>query len=171
MKKIIFIMGSIFALLYTLANGYGQKPPVELNTSQNTPNVAAIITDPAYKLGTIRHIVLIRYKEGVTDAQKQVATERFMNLTNIARRNNEPYIVSIETGQQDSPEKLNLNLQQAFIVTFKSEGDRNYYVGKPYVTDPQYTDIAHEKFKSFIKPLIAKDGLLVFDYRVSDRFN
>lgn len=168
MKKIIFIISSICVLFYTLANGYGQKSPDEFNTSQSETD-PSVITDPDYKSGIIRHIVLIRYKESVTDAQKQVATERFMNLANTARRNNEPYVISIETGHQNSLEHLDQNLQQAFIVTFKSEGDRNYYVGSPIITDPEYIDASHEDFKKFITPLLVEDGVIVFDYRVSDR--
>lgn len=122
------------------------------------------IVSPQYKPGLVRHIVLFRYKKSVTETQKQEVKKRFLELKDFARRNGIPYVVSIETGKQNSGEGASQDLEQGFIVTFKSQGDRNYYVGTPVVTNPAYYDPAHQKFKTFVGPLLDKNGALVFDY-------
>ena len=129
------------------------------------PSTAEIVS-PHYKTGLIRHIVLFRYKDSVTAPQKREVIKRFLALKYLARRDGEPYIVSIDTGKQNSGEGASQGLEQGFIVTFKSQGDRNYYVGTPVVTNPAYFDPAHQKFKNFVGPLLDKNGALVFDYKI-----
>jgi hypothetical protein len=128
------------------------------------------ITAPHYRCGEIKHIVMFHFKPEVNANEKQVVVERFLELEKSALRNGKPYILSIKTGGQNSHEGLSMGFEQAFIVTFKSEGDRNYYVGTPLVNDPQYFDAMHDDFKKFIAPLILADkkGALVFDFRVED---
>ncbi len=121
-------------------------------------------TAPDYKPGIIRHVVLFRYKPEVGDAQRMAVLLRFRNLKNSALRNGRPYIISIHAGRQNSHEGLGQNFDQIFIVKFRSEGDRNYYVGTPAVTDPAFYDPQHQKFKEFIAPLLADNGSLVFDF-------
>ncbi|HHV70737.1 Dabb family protein [Brucella intermedia] len=119
-----------------------------------------------YKPGTIQHIVLFRFKDGVTAAQIGEVKQRFLALKDQARRNGKPYIVRIDAGAQSSGEGVSRGFQQGFIVTFRSEGDRNYYVGSPVVTNARFYDPAHQRFKDFVGPLLAeKDGVLVFDFR------
>ena len=54
-------------------------------------------TAPNYKPGVVRHIVLLRYKPEVSDAQRIAILERFRNLKNTSLRNGHPYIVAIHT--------------------------------------------------------------------------
>lgn len=139
---------------------------VSLPTASSAkPNIPEIVS-PHYKTGLIRHIVLFRYKDSVTAPQKREVIKRFLALKYLARRDGEPYIVSIDTGKQNSGEGASQGLEQGFIVTFKSQGDRNYYVGTPVVTNPAYFDPAHQKFKNFVGPLLDKNGALVFDYKI-----
>ncbi|AHI24851.1 hypothetical protein BGC31_06755 [Komagataeibacter xylinus] len=122
-------------------------------------------TSPAFHRGTVRHIVMFRFLPVITDAQRAEVVSRFMALRQISRRSDgSPVVASIETGAQMSGEGLDEGLQQAFVVTFNSEGDRNYYVGRPVVTDPAYFDPAHEAFRKFAAPFII--STLVFDYVV-----
>ncbi|GCE81924.1 Dabb family protein [Komagataeibacter diospyri] len=122
-------------------------------------------TSPGFHPGTVRHIVMFRFLPVITDAQRAEVVRRFMALRQISRRSDgSPVVASIETGAQMSGEGQDEGLQQAFIVTFNSEGDRNYYVGRPVVTDPAYFDPAHEAFKKFAAPFII--STLVFDYAV-----
>ncbi|MBE7728224.1 Dabb family protein [Komagataeibacter sp. FXV3] len=122
-------------------------------------------TSPGFHRGMVRHIVMFRFLPVITDEQRAEVVRRFMALRQISRRNDgSPVIASIETGAQMSGEGLDEGLQQAFIITFRSEGDRNYYVGRPVVTDPAYFDPAHEAFKKFAAPFII--STLVFDYAV-----
>jgi hypothetical protein len=129
---------------------------------------AARFTHSDYKKGQLRHIVLFRYKPSVNAEQRLEVTNRFMALQK-SLRNNKPYISSIEEGLQSSGENADQGLEQAFQVTFNSEGDRNYYVGEPIVTDARYFDLAHQKFKAFVGPLLALQGVLVFDYTVNTK--
>ncbi|VVE75815.1 Dabb family protein [Pandoraea sputorum] len=120
---------------------------------------------PEYKPGRVRHIVLFRYKSTVTDVERANITHRFLALRN-SLRNDSVYIASIETGIQNGGEQLDQGLDQAFLVTFRSEGDRNYYVGRPLVQDAQFFDPQHEAFKAFVAPFLAPSGVVVFDYSV-----
>lgn len=116
--------------------------------------------------GEIRHLVLIQFKDGATVAQREEATARFIHLAQDSRRpDGKAVIASIETGLQASGEGQAHGFQQAFLLTFRSEGDRNYFVGRPVVTDPAFLDPAHEAFKEFLTPLVEK--ILVFDYPVA----
>jgi hypothetical protein len=142
----------------THAAAYDQTHPEALNES--------IITAPHYRPGLLRHIVLFRYKESTTPDQRQEIEDRFHALAG-SFRVGKRYIVSIDSGPQNSPEGLHHGLEHAFIVTFQSEGDRNYYLGEPLISDPRFYDSAHHKFKQFIGPYLHPDmGVLVFDFAV-----
>ncbi|GAB6968292.1 hypothetical protein JCM25156A_23290 [Komagataeibacter kakiaceti JCM 25156] len=122
-------------------------------------------TSAGFHVGTVRHIVLLRFLPTITDTQRAEVVRRFMALRQISRREDgAPVISAIETGAQISGEGADEGLQQAFVVTFRSEGDRNYYVGRPVVTDPAYFDPAHEAFKKFAAPYVI--ATVVFDYAV-----
>jgi hypothetical protein len=128
---------------------------------------ASELTSREYGLGHIRHIVLFRYKPGTADEVKSTVAARFLSMKQTATRSGDPYIVSIEVGPQISQEGLGNGFEQGFIVTFQSEGDRNYYVGEPFIRDPAYFDPVHAEFKSYVGPLLDADGgCLVFDFRV-----
>ena len=125
-------------------------------------------TAPDFHPGKVRHIVLMRFLPTITDAQRAEVVRRFMALAQVSRRDNgQQVIASIETGVQMSGEGVDQGFEQGFVVTFNSEGDRNYYVGKPVVSDPAYFDPAHEAFKKFAAPYII--GVLVFDYALPSR--
>ena len=127
-------------------------------------------TAHSYRLGKVEHIVLFRYRPEVSDQTRRLVTERFLNLKNQCVRDGIPYIVSIVTGTPNSLEELDNGFNQGFIVTFSSEGDRNYYVGMPVVNDHRFYDSKHDAFKRFVKPLLrtGPDGVLVFDFMVQD---
>lgn len=125
----------------------------------------AQFTAADWHVGTVRHMVMFKYKKDATPAQRAEVAARFLHLAQDSRRpDGRPVVVSLETGFQNSGEGVEGGLQQAFLVTFRSEGDRNYYVGKPVVTDPAFFDPAHEAFKEFAGPYL--DKVMVFDYDV-----
>lgn len=128
----------------------------------------ARFTSACYEPGIIRHIVLFKLKAEVGIETRQLVIDRFVGLKNSALRDGKPYIVSIEAGIQNSFEGLEAGFELGFIVTFNSEGDRNFYVGTPAVIDSRYFDPAHEDFKNFVKPYLAEGskGVLVFDFNV-----
>lgn len=124
-------------------------------------------TSSDFKPRTVHHIVIFRYKDGTTETQRAEIRQRFLTLAKVAKRDGKPYIISIETGRQASGEGLHRGFEEAFIVTFRSEGDRNYYVGAPIVTNPKFFDAAHQRFKEFVGPFVTQDdGVLVFDFVV-----
>lgn len=127
---------------------------------------SSAFTAHAYNPGNIKHIVIFKYKDSVTPEQKKEVIQRFLLLQQSKRSGKKnPYIVNIITGSQKSGEKASLGFEQAFIVTFRSEGDRNYYVGTPVINDPAYYDKQHAEFKKFVEPLLAENnGVLVFDF-------
>lgn len=118
-----------------------------------------------YQIGLIKHIVLFRYQPQVSDSEQKLVLNRFLALKQSTRAG-KPYIMDIIAGQQISGEAADGGFQQAFIVTFQSQGDRNFYVGEPIVTDSRYYDAQHAEFKQFVYPYLANDGVLVFDFAV-----
>lgn len=133
-------------------------------TPENHVNPAKF-TASDFKPGTIQHIVLFRYKPMVSAEQRREVFDRFLQLKDKAKHNGQPYIVSIKAGAQNtSLEGAGQNFDQAFIVEFRSEGDRNYYVGTPAITNPDFYDPAHQKFKELVGPLLADKGAIVFDF-------
>jgi hypothetical protein len=128
---------------------------------------------PNYKPGLIKHIVLFRYNDSVTTEQKRHIRDRFKLLAQSCLRNGKPYIISIETGEQNSGEGVDQELEQGFIITFKSEGDRNYYVGKGIVQKNGNFDPAHDDFKNFVGTYlhipIDPSGVLVFDFKEENK--
>jgi hypothetical protein len=122
-------------------------------------------TARGYRPRTVRHIVLFRYRAEVTPGQRTEVARRFEALAASAR-DGAPYIESIVSGEQGSGEGAGHGFEHAFVVTFASEGDRNYYVGEPVHDDQDHLDPVHAEFKAFVGPLLAPgaDGVLVFDF-------
>lgn len=145
-------------------------PPVTDNGTIAARQLAAQVglpqfTSPSWRPGLLRHVVMFRYKPGTTAAMRAEVTMRFLRLAQDSRRPDGSHPVrSIEMGMQNSGEGADAGLQQAFIVTFASEGDRNFYVGKPVIMDPAWFDPAHEAFKNFAGPALEK--VVVFDFDV-----
>lgn len=125
-----------------------------------------LFTASDYKPGLVKHIVLLQYAPGVSDETQQEVIDAFLALKKTLRNGN-PYIKTIDVGEQSSGEGVDRGYTQGFIVTFESEGDRNYYVGSPIVNDANYYDQSHAAFKTFVAPLLATpNGVLVFDFTI-----
>jgi hypothetical protein len=165
MKSIAAVFLATFATV-TAAQPSDRMSAADLLKSELAEVGPETFTSPAFKPGTLRHIVLFRYKEGTTDTQREEIRRRFLAL-GASERDGKPYIVSIETGEQNSGEGADGGFEEAFLVTFRSEGDRNYYVGTPIVNEDAYFDPEHDKFKEFVGPFLAEKGVLVFDFAVT----
>lgn len=126
---------------------------------------AARFTAPDFKPGLVRHMVMFRFTQQATPAERNEVTKRFVALARLSHRpDGSSVVLSIETGPQISGENADMGLEQAYLLTFRSEGDRNFYVGRPAVSDPHYFDPAHEAFKAFAAPYL--QNVVVFDYPV-----
>lgn len=143
--------------------------------SQNIAAEVAAIGEDAfvahdYKPGLMKHVVLFRYNDTVTPEQKTQIRDRFLSLARKCQRDGKPYVVSIETGTQNGGEGMDQSLEHGFIVTFKSEGDRNYYVGRGIVQKDGNYDPAHDAFKAYVGPYlhtpIDPTGVVAFDFKV-----
>lgn len=115
----------------------------------------------------VLHFVAFKYKSEVSDSQKKSVVSKFLALKHLSKRAGKNYILSIEAGKANSKEGFDQGMEQGFIVKFKSEVDRDYYVGKPFASE---FDPAHEEFKQHVGPLLSfdkngkLDGVYVFDF-------
>jgi len=115
-----------------------------------------------YKVGRVVHVVLFRYQPELADATRNEVLRRVFALAE-TNRDGAPYIESIVGGAAIGGEELDAGFEHGFVLTFASEGDRNFYVGEPVTSDPQFFDPVHADFKRFVGPLLAPGGVLVFD--------
>lgn len=96
---------------------------------------------------TLRHVVLFKFKESSSPEQVEKLVKEFRALSKKI-----PLIADFEYGVNNSPEGLNDGLTHCFLVTFKSEKDRDAYL--PHA--------AHKAFVEQLKPHLEK--ALVVDY-------
>lgn len=162
-SALMLVLASGFIAQIALAQASAASPAERLKEELSQVGVERF-TAPDYKPGVLRHIVLFRYAKGITASQKQDVQRRFLNLAKLGKRDGRPYILSIEAGAENSGEGADQGLEQGYIVTFKSQGDRNYYVGQPVVTDSRHFDLVHQAFKDFVGPQLDDNGVIVFDF-------
>lgn len=125
--------------------------------------MTALETDPRHGPGDLVHIVLFRLHDGATDADRREVDRRFRALAE-TKRDGRRYIRRIRSGPQISPEGHAHGFELGFVVEFDSEGDRNWYLGRPFVAEDADFDPEHDAFKQFVGPLLApEDGVLVYD--------
>lgn len=125
---------------------------------------AARFTARDYRPGLVTHSVFFKLLPGVGADARESVLQRFLSLRDSTRDDGETYISSVEGGTQVSAEDHDpVGFDLGFVMTFASLGDRNYYVGTPVVTDPQYFDPVHAAFKDFVSSMVAPGGVLVFD--------
>lgn len=99
--------------------------------------------------GKIVHIVAFKYKKAITDAKKKEIADAL-----VALKGKIPQIISIQHGPNISKEGFEKGFNEAFIVTFANEKDRDIY-------------LEHEEHKKFAKRLdgiLADKGVFVFDF-------
>ena len=74
----------------------------------------------------LRHVVLFKFKDSATDEDVASVEKAFAALPDKISE-----IQSFEWGINNSPEGLNQGLTHAFLLTFKSEADRDAYLIHP----------------------------------------
>ena len=92
----------------------------------------------------LRHVVIFKFKDA---SSAQEVVDGFREL-----KSKIPQIASFEFGTNNSPEGLNDGFTHCFLVTFKSEKDRDAYLPHP----------AHKAFVELLKPHL--DKAMVIDY-------
>ena len=94
-----------------------------------------------------RHVVSFKFKESTTPEEIKKVEEAF-----VALKKKIPQIAALEWGTNNSPENLNKGFTHCFILTFKSEKDREIYLPHP----------EHKKFVEILMPVMA--DAFVIDY-------
>ncbi len=96
---------------------------------------------------TLRHVVLFRYKPEATEEEITGITKAFSTL-----RDKIPGIDSFEWGLNISPEGLDQGFTHCYMLSFRSEADRDAYLPHP----------EHKAFGQLLGSLL--DGVFVVDY-------
>lgn len=76
--------------------------------------------------GKQTHVVSLKFKEAATLEQIKEVEIAFQDL-----KKKIPQIVSMEWGTNNSPENLNKGFTHGFVLTFKTEKDRDAYLVHP----------------------------------------
>src|SRR3954466_956243 len=97
--------------------------------------------------GTLRHVVLFKFKDGAKAGDIKKVEDAFRALSGKIK-----LIKDFEWGTNVSPENLNQGLTHCFFVTFTSDKDRDDYLVHP----------AHKEFVEILKPVL--DKATVVDY-------
>jgi hypothetical protein len=100
-------------------------------------------------MSKVKHIVLLKFKEGTTEEQITKFFEDALDLSETV-----PGIVDYVSGNNCSLESLNQGLTHGFIMTFSDTPARDAYMAHP----------EHEKFKAMAMPMV--ENVLIFDFEV-----
>ena len=110
------------------------------------PALGAQAAPPA---GTVRHVVVFKFKPGATEEQIKQVTDAF-----VALKTKIPGIVSLEHGVNNSPEKRNQGFTHVYQVTFTNVAARDTYLPHP----------AHKEFGALLGKLGVLEDVFVVDY-------
>jgi hypothetical protein len=111
------------------------------------PSFAAEMKKP------VRHVVIFKYKSGVTQDQIRQVTDAFRGL-----KNKIPGIVSFERGTNISTEGKNLGFTHVFLLTFQDSQARDSYL--PHEE--------HKKFGELLSRLGVVEDVFVVDFVPED---
>lgn len=107
----------------------------------------AIAAEKSEGTGKLRHVVAFKFKDSASKEDIQKVEKAFHAL-----KDSIPQIAAYEWGTNNSPEKHNKGTTHGFILTFKSEKDRDEYLVHP----------EHKKFGALVGPLLA--DVFVIDF-------
>jgi hypothetical protein len=95
----------------------------------------------------LQHVVALKFKEGATPEQIREVEAAFAGL-----KLKIPQIAALEWGVNNSPEGLDKGFTHCFVLTYRSEKDREIYLVHP----------EHKAFVGILKPVL--EDVLVIDY-------
>ncbi|KAH6695109.1 stress responsive A/B barrel domain-containing protein [Plectosphaerella plurivora] len=106
-------------------------------------------------MAPITHIVAVGFKDEVSAETIKETADGFFKLQQscVNPATQQPYIVSIKGGKDNSPEGLQSGITHAFVVEFASEEDRDFYVKE---------DLVHRTFAQGLGSVLAK--IIVTDF-------
>ena len=108
-------------------------------------------TGSSATLGSLRHVVVFKFKDGTPPGKVNEIVEAFGGL-----KAKIPQITGFEWGLNNSPEGKDQGFTHVFLVTFADAKGREAYLPHP----------EHEKFKALVGPHLA--GVYVVDYYAKD---
>src|SRR5881394_1580871 len=97
--------------------------------------------------GKLRHVVAFKFKQAATNEQIKQVEDAFRDLKKKIKE-----IQDYEWGTNVSKETRNKGCTHGFILTFKSETDRDAYIDHP----------AHKDFGKLVGPVL--DDVFVIDF-------
>jgi hypothetical protein len=109
----------------------------------------AVAAEPEAK--KLQHVVAFKFKENATPEQIKNVEDAFRGM-----KDKIPQIAALEWGTNNSPEGLNKGFTHCFLVTFRSERDREIYLPHP----------EHKAFVAVLKPVL--EDVFVIDYWARD---
>ena len=110
-----------------------------------------IMATNALAAGKLNHVVSFKFKSTAAPADIKKVESAFESL-----KKQIPEIVSLEWGTNVSPEKHDKGFTHGFILTFKSEKDRDAYLVHP----------EHKKFGQLLGPILG--DVFVIDFWAKD---
>ncbi|KAK6540580.1 hypothetical protein TWF694_009370 [Orbilia ellipsospora] len=133
-----FFAGLIFILVLTTL--YVQSSPTPTRHKKNMP---------------VTHILLVSFKKTATREAVLAVSKQMVALkdTCVDPQTGKPYILSAKGGKNNSPETNEKGMTHGFILEFKNEDDRNYFLQE---------DPSHKKFVEAIIP--QNSDFLVLDF-------
>ena len=106
-----------------------------------------IAADAPAKTANLRHVVAFKFKDATAPEKIKEVEDAFRAL-----KGKIPEIVAYEWGTNISPEKHDKGFTHGFILTFKSEKDRDAYLVHP----------EHKKFGGLVGPVLG--DVFVIDF-------
>jgi hypothetical protein len=103
-------------------------------------SMSALGADASAKKGKLNHVVALKFKEGASKEQIQAVEEAFRGLKKKIKE-----IDALEWGTNVSPEKHDKGFTHCFILSFKSDKDRDTYLVHP----------DHKAFGKVLGPVMA----------------
>ncbi len=101
--------------------------------------------------GKLRHVVAFKFKDGTSTEKIKEVEDAFRDLKQKIKE-----IQDYEWGTNVSKENRNKGCTHGFILTFKSEKDRDTYIDHP----------AHKDFGKLVGPVL--DDVFVIDFHARD---
>ncbi len=110
-------------------------------------SLCAIATAQTAKSAKLQHVVAFKFKESATKEQIKEVEDAFRALKAKISE-----IEALEWGTNVSPEKRDKGFTHMFILTFKTDKDRDAYLVHP----------DHKKFGQVVRPVL--DDVFVIDF-------
>ena len=114
-------------------------------------SLSGIAAETPGKTSVLRHVVAFKFKPGTDAAEIKKIENAFRDL-----KKKIPQIAELEWGTNNSPEKHDKGFTHCFILTFKTEKDRDAYLPHP----------DHKAFGKILGPVL--EDVFVVDYWAKD---